>query len=123
MNQSNKSDLKRFCIKLAAVTFAVIIIINVTYNLIFAEKLETLEKILSINDKENKKNKGGARGHEEKISKFMSNDNEPSNKDTFNLFAWFNPNLKNDEISYIILYIYSIIACRLQSGLGQSIRP
>ena len=53
MNQNNKTDLKRFFIKLAAVTFAIIIIINVTYNLIFAEKLENINKILSLSGKEN----------------------------------------------------------------------
>tara|TARA_B100000029_G_scaffold197369_1_gene195452 strand:+ start:869 stop:1168 length:300 start_codon:yes stop_codon:yes gene_type:complete len=53
MNQNNKTDLKRFFIKLAAVTFAIIVIINVTYNLIFAEKLENISKLLSLNNKEN----------------------------------------------------------------------
>ena len=53
MNQNNKTDLKRFFIKLAAITFAIIIIINVTYNLIFAEKLENINKLLSLNNKEN----------------------------------------------------------------------
>ena len=53
MNQNNKTDLKRFIIKLAAVTFAIIIIINVTYNLIFAEKLENINNLLSLNYKEN----------------------------------------------------------------------
>ena len=53
MNQNNKTDLKRFIIKLAAITFAIIVIINVTYNLIFAEKLENINKLLSLNNKEN----------------------------------------------------------------------
>ena len=53
MDQNNKTDLKRFIIKLAAVTFAIIVIINVTYNLIFAEKLENINNLLSLNDKEN----------------------------------------------------------------------
>tara|TARA_B100001750_G_C15182616_1_gene434799 strand:- start:64 stop:363 length:300 start_codon:yes stop_codon:yes gene_type:complete len=53
MNQDNKTDLKRFFIKLAAVTFAIIVVINVTYNLIFAEKLENINKLLSLNKKEN----------------------------------------------------------------------
>ena len=53
MNQNNKTDLKRFIIKLAAVTFAIIVIINVTYNLIFAEKLENINRLLSLNNKEN----------------------------------------------------------------------
>ena len=53
MDQKNKTDLKRFFIKLAAITFAIIVIINVTYNLIFAEKLENINKLLSLNKKEN----------------------------------------------------------------------
>ena len=48
----NKSDIKKFLIKLAAITFAIIIIINVTYNLIFAEKLENINKLLMLNNKE-----------------------------------------------------------------------
>ena len=48
----NKSDIKKFLIKLAAITFAIIIIINVTYNLIFAEKLENINKLLMLNSKE-----------------------------------------------------------------------
>ena len=53
MNQNNKTNLKKFFIKLAAITFAIIVIINVTYNLIFAEKLENINKFLSLNNKEN----------------------------------------------------------------------
>ena len=49
---NNKSDIKKFLIKLAAITFAIIIIINVTYNLIFAEKLENINKLLMLNSKE-----------------------------------------------------------------------
>ena len=52
-HDKNKLDLKRFFIKLIAVTFSIIIIINVTYNLIFAEKFETVNKILSLDNKEN----------------------------------------------------------------------
>ena len=48
----NKSEIKKFLIKLAAITFAIIIIINVTYNLIFAEKLENINKLLMLNSKE-----------------------------------------------------------------------
>tara|TARA_Y100000590_G_scaffold403221_1_gene489689 strand:+ start:959 stop:1264 length:306 start_codon:yes stop_codon:yes gene_type:complete len=49
----NKSEIKKFLIKLAAVTISIIIIINVTYNLIFADKLETLNLIFSLNEREN----------------------------------------------------------------------
>ena len=50
---NNKADLKRFFIKLIAITFAIIVIINITYNLIFAEKFENINKLLSLNNKEN----------------------------------------------------------------------
>ncbi len=43
-----KGNLKIFFIKLASVTFAIIIIINVIFNLIFAEKIEKIDQILSL---------------------------------------------------------------------------
>ena len=52
-SNNNQSDLKFFFIKLIAITFAIIVVINVTYNLIFAEKLENINKLLSLSDKEN----------------------------------------------------------------------
>ena len=54
MNEDNdKASLKKFFIKLIAITFSIIIIINITYNLIFAEKFESIDKLLSLSDKEN----------------------------------------------------------------------
>ena len=52
-NRNNQSNLKIFFIKLIAITFAIIVVINVTYNLIFAEKLENINKLLSLSDREN----------------------------------------------------------------------
>ena len=52
-SDNNQSNLKIFFIKLIAITFAIIVVINVTYNLIFAEKLENINKLLSLSDKEN----------------------------------------------------------------------
>ena len=52
-DKKNSNNLKLFFIKLAAVTFSIIIILNVTYNLIFADKLESFDKILKLNEKEN----------------------------------------------------------------------
>ena len=53
MNEDNdKASLKKFFIKLIAITFSIIIIINITYNLIFAEKFENIDKLLSLSDKE-----------------------------------------------------------------------
>ena len=55
MSQNNsKSDLKKFFIKLLAITFSIIIIINVTYNLIFAEKFENINILLSLKNKESR---------------------------------------------------------------------
>lgn len=53
MNQDkNKPNLKTFFIKLAAITLSIIIIINVTYNLILADKLDIINKISSLDSKE-----------------------------------------------------------------------
>ena len=51
--KENKNKINKFLIKLIAITFAIIIIINSTYNMIFADKLEKLNKIFSLNEKEN----------------------------------------------------------------------
>ena len=54
MDQNNeKADLKKFFIKLIAIIIAVIIVINISYNLIFAEKLENINKLFSLNNKDN----------------------------------------------------------------------
>jgi len=45
---TNKNTLKIFFIKLIAITFSIIVIINITYNLIFAEKLENINKLLEL---------------------------------------------------------------------------
>ncbi len=52
MKENNdKATLKKFFIKLIAITFSIIIIINITYNLIFAEKFESINKLLTLSDK------------------------------------------------------------------------
>ena len=53
MSNKNQNNLKIFFIKLIAITFSIIVIINATYNLILADKLENLNKILQLNQKEN----------------------------------------------------------------------
>ena len=53
MSSRNQKNLKIFFIKLIAITFSIIIIINATYNLILADKLENFNKILQLNKKEN----------------------------------------------------------------------
>jgi hypothetical protein len=57
MNKNNKNiknnTLKFFFIKLISITFAIIVIINVTYNLILADKMDNINKLLSLTEKEN----------------------------------------------------------------------
>jgi len=49
---TSNNSLKKFFIKLTAITFSIIVVINITYNLIFAEKLENINKLLTLNNKE-----------------------------------------------------------------------
>ena len=53
-NNGNKTNLKKFFIKLIAVVFAIIVVINVSYNLIIVGNLENLsskKNIEQIKDK------------------------------------------------------------------------
>ena len=47
------NNLKKFFIKLISITLAIIIAFNIIFNLIFADKLENLSQILSLDKKEN----------------------------------------------------------------------
>tara|TARA_Y100000590_G_scaffold387955_1_gene461924 strand:- start:2037 stop:2321 length:285 start_codon:yes stop_codon:yes gene_type:complete len=49
--ENNKSDLKSFFIKLISITLALIIVINVVFNLIFSEKIE---KLFFLTDESNR---------------------------------------------------------------------
>lgn len=44
--------MKQFFIKLISITFAIILIINVLYNLLLAEKLEGINNLLSLSQNE-----------------------------------------------------------------------
>ena len=50
-SRSQKS-LKSFFIKLISISIAVFIVINLIFNLIFAERLEKIDKILLLNNKQ-----------------------------------------------------------------------
>ena len=43
-----QNNLKSFFIKLASITIAIILIINVVYNLFLADKMEALNKLISL---------------------------------------------------------------------------
>ena len=51
--ENDKANLKIFFVKLVAISLAIIIIISMTYNLIFADKLDMINKLLTLNEKEN----------------------------------------------------------------------
>ena len=47
--EDNKTNLKVFFIKLISVVIAIIVVINLTFNLFFSERLERIDKILLLN--------------------------------------------------------------------------
>ena len=51
--KDNKNELKKFFIKLIAITISIIVIINVSFNVLFSDKLDKLNKIFSLDEKEN----------------------------------------------------------------------
>ena len=51
---SSQKGLKKFFIKLVSISIAVIIIINLIFNLIFAERLEKIDKILLLSKKQSR---------------------------------------------------------------------
>jgi len=56
MQENRPNNLKNFFIKLISISFAVIIIINVIFNLLLGDRIEKIDEILSIFEmKERKK--------------------------------------------------------------------
>ena len=54
MNKVNgTNNLKKFFIKLISITLAIIVAFNIIFNLIFADKIENLSRVLSLDKKEN----------------------------------------------------------------------
>tara|TARA_E500000178_G_C16874567_1_gene686046 strand:- start:384 stop:671 length:288 start_codon:yes stop_codon:yes gene_type:complete len=48
------NNLKSFFIKLVSIVVAIIIVINITYNLLLADKVEAINSLLLLNKKENR---------------------------------------------------------------------
>ena len=53
-NNANKNDFKKFFIKLISITFAGIIAFNIIFNLIFTDRLEKIDKILTLSERDNR---------------------------------------------------------------------
>ena len=49
-NNDSKKSLKIFFIQLISISIATVIVINLMFNLIFAERLEKIDKILLLDD-------------------------------------------------------------------------
>ena len=45
---SSKNNYKPFLIKLASISIAIVVVVNLIFNLIFAERLEKIDKILLL---------------------------------------------------------------------------
>ena len=45
-----KENLKTFFVKLVAISIAVIVIINLIFNILLGERLEKIDKLMSLND-------------------------------------------------------------------------
>ena len=90
--KKNKSDLKIFFIKLISIVFGTIIVINISYNLIIAEKLENFSSRKNINlvkDKIRKEIRGAI--NKEKIL------NEEDKVLLYNFYMKIKQELKNAE--------------------------
>ena len=53
MNKNSTYSLKYFFIKLFSITIAIILVLNLSYNLFLAEKIESITRILELSSKEN----------------------------------------------------------------------
>ena len=49
-----QENLKTFVIKLVAITIAIIVVINILFNVLLGERLEKIDKIISMNDSQNR---------------------------------------------------------------------
>ena len=49
-----QNNIKSFLIKLVLVSIATVIVINLTFNLIFAERLEKIDRILLLNESQSR---------------------------------------------------------------------
>ena len=49
-----QENLKTFIIKLVAITISIIVIINILFNVLLGERLEKIDRIISLNDSKNR---------------------------------------------------------------------
>jgi hypothetical protein len=87
--------MKQFFIKLISITFAIIIIIKVIFNLIIADHLVGIKRVLSLSDNEVRKDLGDKIRDEVKSS--LKKDNIINNADKIILYQFYKKILKEFE--------------------------
>ena len=83
----SQNNLKSFFIKLASISIAIVIVINLLFNLIFAERLENLDKIMSL-DKRKMRSEFKQKIRNE-ISKGLSKENMIAEEDKILLYKLY----------------------------------
>ena len=85
--ESTQNSLKPFLIKLISVSFAVIVVISILFNMIFAERLEKIDKLLSL-DKSKMRNELKDKIRNE-LSKGLDKENMFSHEDRILLYKLY----------------------------------
>lgn len=84
---SNNSNLKSFFIKLISISVVLVVVVNIIFNLIFAERLEKIDKILLLNKSETReeiKNK-----IRKELNEGLNNENLISEEDKILLYKLY----------------------------------
>ena len=82
-----KNNYKSFFIKLASISIAIVIVINLLFNLIFAERLEKLDKILLL-DKSKMRNEFRQKIRQE-VSSGLEKENMIAEEDKILLYKFY----------------------------------
>ena len=82
-----QNNYKTFFIKLASISVAIVIIINLLFNLIFAERLEKIDKVLSL-DKSNMRSEFKHKIRNE-LSKGLNKENMIAEEDKILLYKLY----------------------------------
>ena len=83
----SQQNLKFFLIKLISISIAVVVVINLMFNMIFAERLEKIDKILSL-DKSKMRNELKDKIRNE-LSKGLDKENMFSHEDRILLYKLY----------------------------------
>ena len=87
--------MKQFYIKLISITIAVILVINVIYNLMFAEQMEGIKNLLSLSDNEVRRDLREKIRNEAKVA--LEKENILSEEDKVILYKLYNKIKKEFE--------------------------